>query len=213
VNITDPESRIMKNVRGGYDQGYNAQAVAALDQTVVAAEVVNAENDQGELRPMMEATETTLAAAGSDPFGGVLTADTGYRSAAVCEALDPNGPTILMPKKKERETRRAATEPPARADGPPPGDLSRAEQIDWMLDTAWGKEAYKKRSATIEPVFGQHKHNRGVLSFQRCGLSAVRSEWKLITMGHNARKLFRRLIEGNASVPFFTAGWPFPATS
>jgi transposase len=213
VNTTDPDSRIMKNVHGGFIQGYNAQATAALDQTVVAAEVVNAENDQGELRPMMEETETTLAAAGSDPFDGVITADTGYRSAAVCDALDPNGPTVLMPTKKERETRKAARRPPARPDGPPPDDLSRAEQIDWMLDTAWGKETYKKRSATIEPVFGQNKHNRGVTSFQRCGLSAARSEWKLITMGHNARKLFRRVTSGNASVPFFAAGWPLPATS
>jgi len=43
-----------------------------------------------------------------------------------------------------------------------------------------GRRLYKKRSATIEPVFGQTKHNRGMRRFARRGMPAVNSEWKLI---------------------------------
>ena len=48
------------------------------------------------------------------------------------------------------------------------------------VDTPEGRALYKKRAATIEPVFAQIKHNRKIRSLARRGLSAVDSEWKLI---------------------------------
>jgi Transposase DDE domain len=43
----------------------------------------------------------------------------------------------------------------------------------------------------IEPIFGQTKHNRGITRFQRRGISACRSEWRLITTTHNLLKLWK----------------------
>ena len=51
MNLTDPESRIMK-ARQGYVQGYNAQLVVTKDQIIVAAEVVQDQNDVHQLLPM-----------------------------------------------------------------------------------------------------------------------------------------------------------------
>ena len=59
------------------------------------------------------------------------------------------------------------------------------------LATPRGRRLYKKRCATIEPIFGQTKHNRGMRRFARRGLGAVDSEWKLIAATHNILKLWR----------------------
>jgi hypothetical protein len=59
------------------------------------------------------------------------------------------------------------------------------------LDTPRGQRLYKKRAATIEPVFAQIKHNRRIRTASRRGLAAVDSEWKLIPTTHNLLKLWR----------------------
>ena len=62
----------------------------------------------------------------------------------------------------------------------------------WMrrvLATELGERLYRKRSQTVEPMFGHTKHNRGMDRFHRRGRSAVRTEWRLITATHNLMKL------------------------
>src|ERR1035437_7524530 len=56
-NFTDPESRIMKS-KDGFVQAYNAQAaVDAGAQIIVAHELTQCGNDQGQLVPLIEAIE------------------------------------------------------------------------------------------------------------------------------------------------------------
>jgi hypothetical protein len=38
-----------------------------------------------------------------------------------------------------------------------------------LLATEVGKRLYRKRSQTVEPMFGHTKHNRGMSRFQRRG--------------------------------------------
>ena len=59
------------------------------------------------------------------------------------------------------------------------------------LTTPEGRALYKRRAQIIEPVFGQIKDPRGIRRFQRRGLAACNSEWKLITATHNLLKLWR----------------------
>ncbi|GAB1399296.1 hypothetical protein MASR1M66_07480 [Aminivibrio sp.] len=58
--------------------------------------------------------------------------------------------------------------------------------------TPKGKELYKKRSITIEPVFG---HIKEVLvgQFMRRGLSLY--EWKMVCTAHNLLKLWQYEID------------------
>src|SRR6266700_4241247 len=65
ATVTDPDSRFL-HTRNGTVQGYNAQAVTTLEQLVVAAELTDEANDVHQLQPMLQATATTLAAAGID---------------------------------------------------------------------------------------------------------------------------------------------------
>jgi hypothetical protein len=60
--------------------------------------------------------------------------------------------------------------------------------------TDLGKELYRKRQQSIEPVYGHTKHNRRFDRFHRRGRLAVRTEWRLITMSRNLTKLHRHQI-------------------
>ena len=77
ANTTDPDSRVVK--RGPtLVQGYNAQAVVAKDQIIVAAEVTQDANDRRQLRPMLARAQENLVAAASGTQIGTLLADAGY---------------------------------------------------------------------------------------------------------------------------------------
>src|SRR3954447_12925155 len=79
INLTDPDSRVVKGSRGrGFLQGYNAQAVANEHQIVIAAEVMTVAPDFGHLEPMLDAAQRELAAVGVDELPDVLVADAGY---------------------------------------------------------------------------------------------------------------------------------------
>jgi hypothetical protein len=56
-----------------------------------------------------------------------------------------------------------------------------------VLATDAGKELYLKRQGTVEPGFGQIKANCGANRFLRRGRSALRSDWRLLTLTHNLR--------------------------
>ena len=58
-----------------------------------------------------------------------------------------------------------------------------------QLATDTGRALYSLRKTTVEPVYGQIKHNRGVTRFMRRGRAAVQSEWRLIAATHNLLKL------------------------
>jgi hypothetical protein len=68
--------------------------------------------------------------------------------------------------------------------------------------TPHGRELYRQRQATIEPVFGQLKFNRDFRRFQRRGRAACRSAWRLIAATHNLLKLHRhRLTAATRTFP------------
>jgi hypothetical protein len=56
-----------------------------------------------------------------------------------------------------------------------------------------GAALYRRRMTMLEPIFGQTKANRRADRFQRRGLQAVRSEWRLLAATHNLLKLWRAI--------------------
>ncbi len=62
-------------------------------------------------------------------------------------------------------------------------------QMDTRLAEPENADRYRKRQHSIEPVFGNIKHNLGYRRFSRRGLSAAHSEWRLICAAHNLLKL------------------------
>lgn len=204
INVTDPESRIMVGARHAYLQGYNAQNVIACDRLVLASDVVNDENDTHQLHPMLNSTSSNLTDAGSPQTLDKIAADSGYCTQESLEAIDPDGPDIIMATVKDRHARARAraTEPPN--DTPPEGNPTLRQHMEWKLGTTEGKTTYRQRAATVEPGFAQIKHNRRMLGFQRTGLTAADSEWKLINITDNVKKLFRRTRAGQATPAWST---------
>ncbi len=185
ANITDPDSRIMKTATG-WIQGYNAQAAVNENQIVVAHTVSQQTNDVQLYQPMVTATQQTLTAAGVLETIGIVVADAGYWSDDNATA---DGPDRLIATLKDWKQRRAARDM-GTTTGPPPEGATTIEAMEHRLRTPDGAQAYAQRSHTVEPVFADHKQNRGWQRFRRRGLDAVRSEWALMNTSHNLAKLF-----------------------
>ncbi len=64
-NITDPDSRIMRD-RGAHVQAYNAQAVVGEGRVILAADVTTGPNDSHQLLAMLRATRENLQAVGHE---------------------------------------------------------------------------------------------------------------------------------------------------
>ncbi len=181
-NVTDPDSRVVKGLRG-FIQGYNAQAVTNEHQVVIAAEVMTAAPDFGHLEPMLDAAQRELHAAGVTDTPGVLLADAGYWHQRQMERIVDRGIAVLIPP--DASKRRSAR---------PGWDGGLYAFMRRVLATEHGGGLYRRRQPMIEPVFGQTKHNRGIDRFHRRGRAAVRTEWRLITATHNLLKLHRHTL-------------------
>jgi transposase len=186
VNITDPDSRIM-TTKDGWVQGYNAQAIVNPQQIVLAVDVSQDPTDVQLFEPMNDKLTQTLTAAGITAEVELELADAGYCSEA---NLTCPGPDRLIATTKDWKQRRAARER-GHTDGPPPPGLTATEEMEHLLRTPQGHAAYKQRSQLIEPVFGDHKHNRHIRRFRRRGINAARSEWAFIHLAGNILKLYQ----------------------
>ena len=59
-----------------------------------------------------------------------------------------------------------------------------------------GREDYKLRARTVEPVSGQLKTCRKLAGMSRRGEAACESEWLLACTAHNLRKLHWHRLQG-----------------
>lgn len=186
ANITDPDSRIMKT-RKGWVQGYNAQAIVNEHQIVLACKVTQDANDQELYQPMINELNTTLTQAGIAPEQiELILADAGYCSET---NLTAEGPDRLIATQKDHKQRQAARKL-GTTTGEPPEHATPLEAMEHRLRTKDGAAAYAKRGHLIEPIFGNQKHNRGYRSFRRRGQPAAQSEWALMHLAGNLKKLY-----------------------
>lgn len=201
VNTTDPESGVMSTAKG-FVQGYNAQAVANDEQVIVAAEVTDEHNDLGQLHPMIEATNASLAEAGIEDRPEKLLADAGYASEENFAALDANDPDCYVATRnmKKNNTPRTGSR------GPLKRDATLVDRMDRKVTSKKGNTLYRRRQQIIEPVFGQIKAARGIHGFSRRGKKAAESEWKLICGTHNLLKLYRRVLADPSVAPYSRIG-------
>ncbi len=72
------------------------------------------------------------------------------------------------------------------------------QQMRDKLASEPGREFYAQRMITVEPVYGQIKHNRRIDRFMRRGRAAAQSEWRLVAATHNLLKLHTHWIADTA---------------
>jgi transposase len=178
INLSDPDSRVMRTQGMPPRQAYNAQAVVNDRQVILAAEVVLEAADFGQLGPMFNRTLENLERHGVNETPGVVLADAGYWNTGQIQAINQQGIEVLVPPDGAmREGKRPGWE-----DGP-------YDEMREKLTSETGRQLYAKRKITIEPVYGQIKYNRRITHFMRRGRAAVQSEWRLVAATHNLLKL------------------------
>ena len=67
--------------------------------------------------------------------------------------------------------------------------LAHTQRMKERIDTDEGKRLYGQRFATVEPVFGNIRHNKRLNRFTLRGQKKVDAQWKLYAMVHNIEKL------------------------
>ena len=184
-NFTDPESRIMKE-DGAFVQAFNAQAtVDTQSRMIIGKRVSDEPNDKKEL---------AADVSGIVPVCGkpdAVLADSGYYSEEGVEEVERDGgPTAYVAVEKSDhgyrvEDLEAKDDPPA-----PPANASATDKMRQRLATKTGKELYKLRKQTVEPVFGIIKEALGFRRFSMRGRQKTESEWSLVCLAYNMRRLF-----------------------
>jgi transposase len=178
VNTTDLDSRPIP-IGFGFVQGYNAQAAVNEQQIVLAAEITNSSTDFSQLDPMVTATLAELERVGVSERPEAVAADAGYWNEQQMDEVVARKhiPVLVAPDKGTRAT---------------PKRWLRSGRASWMrsvLATEHGQQRYRKRKQTVEPLFGDTKHNSGLYRFHRRGRIKVRLEWRLLMTTHNLTKL------------------------
>jgi len=187
-NFTDEESRIMKAGNGNhYEQAYNAQAAVDTEGSmlILGKHVTDHVNDKLELKPAVNSVNPEVR--------GISYADTdsGYFSEAAIEEVEKNG--IVVYSAVERQSHHRTVDDLKKKEDPPEL-LEEVSVKEWMihrLKTKEGKEKYKKRKETVEPVFGIIKSVLGFRQFLLRGLEKVNLEWDLVTLAYNFKRLYK----------------------
>jgi len=173
-NFTDPESRIMKDGSGAFQQCYNAEvAVDANERIIVAATVQQSASDVQALIPLVDQAKRNTGERAKE-----VLADAGYASEANLKALEQRkikgyvalgreGKSAREPKPQARATRRMALK----------------------LRSKRGRAKYKRRKHVAEPPFGWMKRVLGFRQFSLRGLSKVTSEFNLVCLALNLRRM------------------------
>ena len=69
------------------------------------------------------------------------------------------------------------------------GQASYTDKMKARLDSPEGRIQYGRRFATVEPVFGNLRHNKQLNRFTLRGKTKVDAQWKLYCLVHNIEKL------------------------
>ncbi len=65
---------------------------------------------------------------------------------------------------------------------------SHTERMKRRIDSTEGKRMIAARVATVEPVFGNLRHNKRLARFTLRGQEKVDEQWKLYCLVHNIEK-------------------------
>ena len=183
-NFTDPDSRIMKNsTNSGYDQHYNAQVAVTQDSMfIVATSLSNHPNDKQEAEPTLDAFPAELG----QPDGVAM--DNGYFSASNIEATEERGIEPYIATGREAHYKHV-DDLLGNLPDKPTADASPKEKMAYKLATDIGKEIYRLRKSTVEPVIGIIKEILGFRQFSLRGLKNVAGEWRLVCLAFNLKRM------------------------
>jgi hypothetical protein len=186
INLTDPQSSFMPMYTGGYAAGFNAQMAVTGEGCglIVATEVCQQSNDRQQLLGMARLIKEAV------PEVEQIVVDTGYDHARQIEEAErllevkvycppQEAPTPSKPRKKQPKASQKRSQ-------------HLREQMRERVKSPDGKRLMRLRKTTVEPAFGIIKQTLGFRRFSLRGLEKVRTEWTLVALAFNCRRIARQ---------------------
>jgi len=202
-NFTDNDSRIMKvGNKGYYEQSYNAQAAVDSEGSmlILGGYVTQNGNDKKELEPVVGSVSIAVREVET------VCADNGFYSEEAVKAVENEneegeleGPEVFCAVEKGHHGKKVEDIKRKPPEGRPPENMSKKEKMARKLKTKKGKQIYKKRKETVEPVFGIIKSVMGFRQFMLRGIEKVNTEWSLVRVAYNFKKL--HILIGGLRIP------------
>ena len=180
---TDPDSRFLHQ-RGKFVRGYTATLASSEDHLIVEQHVGQNSTDDESLVPTLEAVAERC---GERPQK--ISADSGFFTLSNVHALEAQGIDVYMPDAvlaKELNTGR-------RVKGAAPVRDAAHRRMRHKLRDPVGRAIYQRRKATVEPVIGVLKEQRGMRRFRLRGLAKVGVELALACTAYNLTRMWRTL--------------------
>ena len=106
------------------------------------------------------------------------------KNVAICEAAKITPLIAVGREGHHQEWRERFTEPE-----PLTADATSVEKMKHMLKTKAGRALYALRKQTVEPVFGIIKSVMGFRQFLMRGLDNVQTEWTLVCLAWNLKRM------------------------
>jgi transposase len=187
-NLTDPDSALMRKSKAHeYRQAYNAQAVVCAEgsQLILATNMATTPSDQPTFAATILSMQSTIG------LPQLVLADAGFAEREAVAQLEAAGVEPLVAIAKTQPHRPYDFRPP-----PKPKKERRITEpwrvtMKAKLETDDAKALYAKRKQTVEPAFGIIKAAMGFVRFRLRGLRNATTEWTLVALAYNCRRLHR----------------------
>ncbi|EQD66170.1 transposase IS4 family protein, partial [mine drainage metagenome] len=112
----------------------------------------------------------------------------GYYSEANVKDIERQRCEPLIPPERISHMQWRTTKAPK---GRIPKNLSTKQRMIRKLHTKRGKELYKRRETSVEPIFGQIKWNRNLRQISFRGLANAKASWLFECAVHNLIKMYK----------------------
>jgi len=183
INPHDPDSHSMPQRKGGFVQGYNAQAGIDAEGAglIVSSHVTNQPNDRQQLQANLERVQAKHLEQTEN-----VVADSGYyKRSELLKWEREHALRMLVPPTHQNSKEKQRYAP----DHPREREKHYKELLTRRLKTAQGRALYRKRNTIMEGCFATIKNVLGFKSFRLMGLEGAQIEWTLATMAYNCRKI------------------------
>jgi transposase len=174
LSVTDPDSRFLREMGGGFTLGYTVDLAVSDDHLIVGQRATQAVSDRASLVPLVEQVERTCGARPEQ-----VSADSGFFSVANLIELERRGIEGYVPDAHLTGELRQRRGPLKMA-----GDSPEHCRMRARLRSPAGQ-------ALVEPVIGILKEQRGLRRFRLRGLSKVGVEVALTCTAFNLTRMWR----------------------
>jgi hypothetical protein len=177
-SCTDADARFLRKRGGRFELGYTGEMAVSDDHLILAQRLTQNATDNDSLLPMIGEVERQC----SSPPAEVV-ADSGYFSVENLKQLEEQKIEGYIPDSNLARALNLGKRCKGRA------RAAAHRRMRSKLRSPAGRQAYARRKAVVEPVFGVLKEQRGMRQFRLRGKQKVAMEFTLATLAYNLTRM------------------------